>query len=72
MSRAQFFYVQEKTTAVEAQFFFRMNDGSDSDSHPDDDSNYDGSSDEENNQNVANIDPESIAVAHRLIKNHSL
>ena len=49
-----------------------MNDGSDSDSHPDDDSNYDGSSDEENNQNVANIDPESIAVAHRLIKNHSL
>jgi hypothetical protein len=49
-----------------------MNDGSDSDSHPDDDSNYDGSSDEENNQNVANVDPESIAVAHRLIKSQPL
>ena len=48
-----------------------MNDGSDSD-NPDDDSNYDSFSDEENEQNVANIDPESVVVAHRLIKSQPL
>ncbi len=57
---------------MEAQFFFRMNDGSDSDSHPDDDSNYDDFSDEENDGNVVNIDPEAVAVAHRLIKSQPL
>ena len=70
MSLEPSFFTYRKNDSGGSSVFFRMNDGSDS--HPDDDSNYDGSSDEENNQNVANVDPESIAVAHRLIKNHSL
>jgi hypothetical protein len=49
-----------------------MNDGSDSDSHPDDGGSYDGSSDEENDQNIANVDAETVAVAHRLIKSQPL
>lgn len=49
-----------------------MENGSNSGDSLDDDSIYNGSSDEENNLNVANIDPESIAVAHRLIKSQPL
>lgn len=49
-----------------------MNDGSDSDSHPDDDGNYDGSSDEENDRIAANVDAEIVAAAERLIKSQPL
>ena len=49
-----------------------MNYDSDRDSLPDDDSSFDGSSDEENNQNAVNVDPQAVNVAHRLIKTQPL
>jgi hypothetical protein len=48
-----------------------MNDESDGDI-PDDGSVFDDFSDEENDGNVINIDPQVIAVAHRLIKSQPL